>query len=179
MRRKAVSIEWLLTWTYQVQRVPVGRPGEPIVPQRRTTGDGTFLAATLGTAVQGGGGGMASHHPDAEMIADTIARLPGLQRVLVERYGLSGVVPEWYPQAHQVERVRMVGRRQERFIATLALVPNGSDWEDVPGGWETVTFGRREYLTFYAGIKTLSEIVALSDYEVSGIETPLEPWISA
>ena len=203
-QRRAVGIQQLLEWAFQVEKVQLELP-ERVDPE---DGEGfgfglehvLLQRAALGCRIDGGRHKLGSYsHPDAEVIAALLAGLPdsvGGKRmaIRVAELARAGLTPDWMPGAVPRCVPVEVKRNQHGKRATTIVV--GSHRVLSRGKWRTVdvlaclvTFSphpqqiesaRRGYEQWWQALDWLRDGLAgagmLREVEVTKVMPKVRPW---
>jgi hypothetical protein len=201
--KRALGVQAALEWAFRVEQAQLE------LPVRRDIGDEGFgfgmeyvllQRAALGCKVDGGQHKMGSYtHPDAEVIAATVAGIPdslgGIRMAIrMAELARAGLTPDWLPGV--VPRCVPVDFKRNRHGDRAVSVVVGTDKILVRGKWRTVeiracpvTFSPdpkqieaawRAYDDWWRALGYVREgLVAggmLRDVEVSGMMPKLKPW---
>lgn len=117
---KSVYLEQLMWWVYNVQRADividrgVGLYDAELLADgivtSKATADGTYLIATTGGRVDGGGKAKGDLHPDAELVHRYILKMGKDAHQVLVRYGRTGIEPDMQGEVMPV----LVAKRDRR-----------------------------------------------------------------
>lgn len=181
-----VTMVWLLEWAYRVQRVgEADRLGLCVQDrwERGLIGGGSPLAA--GPRVDGGIGGLAPMHADAEAVHAAVQALPLLTGGLVMQYATVGGRPDWVPGATVVERyarddrgqpIRVYdGNRNFRGYRRERVVTVGG--RDIGMCGDGLRLARDVWDLWAGGVLVLAGTMGgLTAHRVTGAGVRLQPW---
>ena len=146
--KRALGVQAALEWAFRVEKAQLELPERPDPERGSGTGTGFGLEhvllqrAALGCKVDGGQHKMGSYtHPDAEVIAATVAGMPdslGGKRmaIRVAELARAGMTPDWMPGA--VPRCVPVETRQNQHGERATTVVVGIERVLTRGKWRTV-----------------------------------------
>ncbi len=201
---RAMSVQAALEWAFRVEKAQLELP-EPSDPERGP-GAGFGLEyvlmqqAALGCKVDGGRHKIGSYtHPDAEVIAATVAGLPdslGGKRmaIRVAELARAGLTPDWMPGA--VPRCVPVETRQNQHgeravteVVGVERVLHRGRWRSVdvlacPVTWrphpEQISAAHRAYDDWWQSLGWVRDgLIAggmLREVEVTGVMPKERPW---
>ena len=195
-----ISIEHLLIWAYQDQRVDkLFGQGVGMFPAERladghhifgVSGDGCALIERrkmLGCVIDGGAG-LASGgtcHPDAEAAHEAVMTLPSrIARAVVIECAKTGQHPDWMPGARPYMEPVLApnGRRKGQPVRILDKNNHWIGCQITIGlAQETIDTARAYYDTWRQALVEL--MAALNDRLVShsliGLKSPYRPWLTS
>jgi len=202
-RKRALGVQAALEWAFRVEKAQLELP----LPKGATEeGFGFGLEyvlmqrAALGCKVDGGQHKMGSYtHPDAEVIAATVAGMPdslgGIRMAIsVAELARAGMTPDWMPGA--VPRCVPVDMKRNRHGDRAVSVVVGTEKVLVRGKWQTVevracpvtwrphpeqiTAARRGYEDWWRALDWVRDgLVAgrmLREMEVTAVRPKVRPW---
>ena len=201
--KRALGVQAALEWAFRVERAQLELPAPKDVTEE---GFGFGLEhvllqrAMLDCKVDGGQHKMGSYtHPDAEVIAATVAGIPdslgGIRMAIrVAELARAGLTPDWMPGA--VPRCVPVDIKRNRHGDRAASVVVGTERVLVKGKWRSVevracpvTFrpdarqieaARRGYEDWWLALRWMRDgLVAASmlrDVEISDAMPRTQPW---
>ena len=205
MRQKRVfGVQAALEWAFRVEQAQLELP-----PPKDVTEEGfgfgleyvLMQRAALGCKVDGGQHKMGSYtHPDAEVIAATVAGLPdslgGIRMAIhVAELARAGVTPNWMPgivpQCVPVEtKQNQHGERATTIVVGTELVKTRGKWRTVellacPVTWrphpEQIASARRGYENWWQALDWLRDgLVAgrmLGEMVVTEVMPKVRPWL--
>jgi hypothetical protein len=201
--KRTLGVQAALEWAFRIERAQLELP-----PRKDDSGEAygfgleyvLLQRASLGCKVDGGQHKIGSSaHPDAEVIAATVAGLPdsfGGKRmaIRVAELARAGLTPEWMPGA--VPRCVPVETRQNQYGERAATIVVGIERVMVRGRWRTVEVlacpvtwrphleqiasARRGYEDWWQALDWVRDgLMAggmLREVEVLPITPPTEPW---
>ena len=204
--KRAMSVQQALEWAFRVEKAQLELP-DPSDPERtHRSGFGLeyvlMQRAALGCKVDGGRYKIGDYtHPDAEVIAATVAGLPdslGGKRmaIRVAELARAGLTPDWMPGA--VPRCVPVDTRRNRHGDRAVSVVVGTAQVLIRRKWRTVevracpvTFSphpeqieaaRKAYDGWWAALGWVRDgLIAggmLRELEVTGLMPKERPWIN-
>jgi len=201
--KRALGVQATLEWAFRVERAHLELPSPPDVTEE---GFGFGLEyvllqrAALGCKVDGGQHKIGSYtHPDAEVIAATVAGIPdslGGRRmaIRVAELARAGLTPNWMPgivpRCVPVEtRQNQHGERAATIVVGIERVPHRGRWRTVevlacPVTWrphpEQIASARHGYEDWWQALDWVREHLAASgmlrDLEVAGAMPKVRPW---
>jgi len=180
--RKAMDIEYLLHWTYQVQAADTAGAGTVFPNGYRSNLVTIRNNGLLGTVVDCAGSAsiaVATIHPDAEAVHSEVLRLEPYQRAMVLEYAKSGLRPDCFvgEQPRPVARRRPDGKpmmdyldakRRKPYLCLLRYDPEPDHIDMMREVWG-VWHGALVHLQGVLG--------GLSDHVVTGPVLPSRPWL--
>lgn len=201
--KRALGVQAALEWAFQVEKAQLELPPRQDADEdSRGVGLEYVLMqrAALGCKVDGGQHKMGSYtHPDAEVIAATLACLPdrlgGIRMALrVTELARAGMTPDWMPGAvprcvpRDIHQNRYGKRAATEVVGTARVMVRGK-WRTVdvrvcPVTWrphpEQITSARRGYNDWWAALDWVRDgLVAggmLREVEVAGVMPKVRPW---
>ncbi len=184
--KKAINIEDLLRWTYQDQAVdtvtrqfdaglhPTGYRSN-IISIERNGRLGTKIDCA-GSAIQG----CADVHPDAEAVHNAVSALRPLWIGLLIDCAKTGSRPDWMPgEEPKPEPVlRSDGKPQMEYYDPRSRRKPAYCLVQYDPEPEHLEFVRSVYTEWWDAMAALAaKLQDLGDYEVSGPNTPRQPWL--
>jgi len=146
--KRAMAVQQALEWAFRIEKAQLELPERPDPEHGHSSGPGFGLEyvllqrAALGCKVDGGQHKMGSDtHPDAEVIAATVAGMPdslGGKRmaIRVAELARAGLTPDWMPGA--VPRCVPVEMKRNRHGDHAVSVVVGTERVLVKGKWRSV-----------------------------------------
>ncbi|MGS4947820.1 hypothetical protein ACVDG3_20285 [Meridianimarinicoccus sp. RP-17] len=146
--QRAMSVQQALEWAFRVEKAQLFLPEHPGRNRGDDVGTGFGMEyvllqrAELGCRVDGGRHKMGSYtHPDAEVIAATVAGMPdelgGLRMAIrVAELARAGLTPDWMPGA--VSRCVPVDIRENQNGVRAVTAVVGTELVFSRGKWRTV-----------------------------------------
>jgi hypothetical protein len=203
--KRALGVQAILEWAFRVEKAQLE------LPQRRDIdeeGSGFGMEyvliqrALLGCKVDGGGSGSQSYtHPDAEIVAATLAGMPdslGGKRMAIHVAELAraGMTPDWMPgvipRCVPLEtKCNQHGERSTTIVVGIERVLTRGKWRTVevlacPVTWrphpEQIASARRGYEDWWQALDWVRDgLVAggmLREVEVTAAMPKVRPWLS-
>jgi hypothetical protein len=201
--KRALSVQAALEWAFRIEKAQLELPPPKDVPEE---GFGFGLEyvlmqrAALGCKVDGGQHKMGSYtHPDAEVIAATVAGLPdslgGIRMAIhVAELARAGLTPDWMPGVvprcvPRDTRENQHGVRAVTEVVGVERVLHRGRWRTVdvlacPVTWrphpEQIASARRGYEDWWQALGWVRDgLVAgrmLREGEVTGAMPKVRPW---
>jgi len=207
--KREMTIQQALEWTFRTEKAQLELPEPPDPERTHRAGFGLeyvlLQRAVLGTKVDGGQHKMGGYtHPDAEVIAATVAGLPddlGGKRmaIRVAELARAGLTPDWMPGA--VPRCVPVETKRNQYgdhaktvvVRTARIRGSGPTPR---GKWKTIDImacpvtytphpqqieaARRGYRDWWRALEWLRDMLAegrmLRDVAVNGALPRVHPW---
>lgn len=188
---KPISIEALVLWAFQSQRVDVvtDRGVGMFAQERMADGqmpimvspDGVYLIGTTGQRVDGGGISTCALHEDAETLYRIVSRsMPLHQRIAIQEFGKSGLVPDAMANPVQVlvpardlrgKPIKLYDNRKHCIGVRMELYPSDS----------YIAMKRAAYAEWWQAMDDLIGLIdkqgGLTAHLISGHEYEKAPWI--
>ena len=202
--KRLLGVQSALEWTFRVEKAQLELP-----PRKDVTEEGFGLGleyvllqrAALGCKVDGGRHKIGSYtHPDAEVIAATVAGMPdsmgGIRMaILVAELARAGLTPDWMPGAVprcvpvEVKR-NQHGERATTIVAGTERILTRGKWRTVevmacPVTWrphpEQITSARRGYEYWWKALDWIRDGLLggrmLREVEVTTAMPKIRPWL--
>jgi hypothetical protein len=141
--KRALGVQMALEWAFRVEQAQLELPPPKDVAKEDFGLEYVLLQrAALGCKVDGGQHKMGSYtHPDAEVIAATVAGMPdslgGIRMAIsVAEMARAGITPNWMPGA--VPRCVPVDMKRNRHGDRAVSVVVGAEKVLVSGKWRTI-----------------------------------------
>lgn len=144
--QRAMNVQQALEWAFGVEKAQLELTSRHGQERTYTPGFGMeyvlIQRARLGRQIDGGRHKMGSYtHPDAEVIAATVAGMPddlgGLRMAIrVTELARAGLTPDWMPGA--VPRCMPVSTRENQYGVRAVTEIVGTERELYRGTWRTV-----------------------------------------
>ncbi len=201
--KRSMGVQAALEWAFRVEKAQLE------LPQRKDVAEEGFgfgleyvllQRAALGCKVDGGQHKMGSYtHPDAEVIAATVAGMPdrlgGIRMAIsVAELARAGITPDWMPGV--VPRCVPVDTRQNQHGERAVTIVVGTERVKTRGKWRTVevlacpvtwrpyperiSAARRGYEDWWAALDWVREGVLaggmLRELEVTAVKPRVRPW---
>ena len=204
--KRALGVQAALEWAFRIEKAQLELP----TPKNMTEeGFGFGLEyvllqrAALGCKVDGGQHKMGSYtHPDAEVIAATVAGLPdslgGIRMAIrVAELARAGLTPDWMPgvvpRCVPVEtRQNQHGERAVTEVVGTERVLSRGKWRTVevlacPVTWrpfpEQITSARSGYEDWWQALDWIRNVLVvgrmLRDFEVMEAMPKVRPWLAS
>ena len=202
--KRAMGVQAALEWAFRVEQAQLELP-----PPKDVTEDGfgfgleyvLLQRAALGCKVDGGQHKMGSYtHPDAEVIAATVAGMPdslgGIRTAIrVAELARAGLTPDWMsgvvPRCVPVEtKQNQHGERAATIVVGIERVLHRRRWRTVevlacPVTWrphpEQIASVRRSYDEWWQALDWVRDgLVAggmMREVEVTGVMPKVRPWV--
>ncbi len=201
--KRALGVQAALEWAFRVEKA------ELELPQRRDASEESFgfgleyvlqQRAALGCKIDGGRYKMGSYtHPDAEVIAATVAGMPdrlgGIRMAIrVAELARAGLTPDWMPgvvpRCVPVEtRQNQHGERATTIVVSTEPVLSRGKWRTVevlacPVTWrphpEQIASARRSYEDWWQALDWVRYGLVvgrmLREVEVMAVMPKVRPW---
>jgi hypothetical protein len=204
--KRALGVQAALEWTFRVEQAQLELP-----PPKDVTEEGfgfgleyvLLQRAALGCKVDGGQHKMGSYtHPDAEVIAATVAGMPlslgGIRMAIqVAELARAGLTPDWMPGvvSHCVPmetKNNQHGARAATIVVGTERVKTRGKWRTVdvlacPVTWrphpEQIASARRGYDDWWQALDWVRDGLVvggmLRDMEVTAAMPKVRPWLAA
>ncbi|ARU02472.1 hypothetical protein [Yoonia vestfoldensis] len=201
--KRALGVQAALEWAFRVEKAQLELPPR-LDADEESRGFGLeyvlIYRAVLGCKVDGGQYKMGSYtHPDAEVIAATVAGLPdshgGIRMALrVTELARAGMTPDWMPGAvprcvpRDIHQNRYGKRAATEVVGTARVMVRGK-WRTVdvlicPVTWrphpKQIASARRGYEDWWAALDWVRDgLVAggmLREVEVTKVMPKARPW---
>jgi len=202
--KRTLGVQAILEWAFRVEKAQLE------LPQRRDIDEEGFSfgmeyvliqRALLGCKVDGGGSSSQSYtHPDAEIVAATLAGMPdslGGKRmaISVAELARAGMTPDWLPGVipHCVPletKCNQHGERSTTIVVGTERVLSRGKWRTVevlacPVTWrphpEQIASARRGYEDWWQALDWvrdgLVEGAMLREVEVTAAMPKVQPWM--
>lgn len=203
--KRALGVQAALEWAFRVEQAQLELP-----PPKDVTEEGfgfgleyvLLQRAALGCKVDGGQHKMGSYsHPDAEVIAATVAGMPdslgGIRMAIrVAELARAGLTPDWMPGAVPKCVPVELKRNQHGEQATTIVV--GTERVKTRGKWRTIELlacpitwrphleqiasARRGYEDWWQALDWVRDgllaVEMLREVEVTGAMPKVRPWFS-
>jgi hypothetical protein len=203
--KRALGVQAALEWAFRIEKAQLE------LPQRKDVAEEGFgfgleyvllQRAALGCKVDGGQHKMGSYtHPDAEVIAATVAGMPdrlgGIRMAIsVAELARAGITPDWMPgvapRCVPVEtRQNQHGERAVTIVVGTERVKTRGKWRTVevfacPVTWrpypEQIAAARRGYVDWWASLDWVRDgLIAggmLREMEVTAMMPRVRPWLA-
>jgi hypothetical protein len=202
-----MNVQQALEWAFGVEKAQLVLPERPCRDHGDDVGTGFGMEyvllqrAELGCRVDGGQHKLGSYtHPDAEVIAATVAGMPddlggARMAIRVAELARAGLTPDWMPGA--VPRCVPVDTRRNRYGERAVSVVVGTEQAFIRGRWRSVevracpvTFrpdphqidaARRDYDTWWHALGWVRDgLVAggmLREITVTAVMPRVRPWL--
>jgi hypothetical protein len=203
--KRALGVQAALEWAFRVEKAQLELP-----PLKDVTEEGfgfgleyvLLQRAALGCKIDGGQHKMGSYtHPDAEVIAATVAGMPdslgGIRMAIrVAELARAGLTPDWMPGA--IPRCMPVdvkhnqhGERAITIVVGTERVLTRGTWKTIellacPVTWrphpEQIASARRGYEVWWQALDWIRDGLVsggmLREVEVNGVMPKARPWLS-